>query len=81
MNTSERVLSYLNKHMGKKICDDCLRQELRVRSSLRRMLDVLNREYVHRQVLSCSCCGQERMGVEQFKAVEKRPRPAATWIH
>jgi len=46
MNTSEKVVSYLGKHIGMKICDDCLRRELRVRIPISRMLDVLNPSFL-----------------------------------
>ncbi len=70
MNTSERVIHYLSNNIYLVICDDCLARGLRVRSSLSRMLDVLNTEYFHRAVAPCQVCMETKMSIEQYQFPE-----------
>lgn len=73
MNTIERVLHFLKKHVDQAYCDECLALELRVRSSLSRMLDVLSDEYFRRGKLTCSQCGECKPGIVQVREHKDGP--------
>lgn len=68
MNTAERIVSFLRKHQNMTICDDCLQAELGVSKPISRMLDVLNPEFVRREVSKCGRCGETKNSVALFKA-------------
>ena len=63
MNTAERVVDFLRKNPGQVICDECLQKTLRVKSSLSKMLDVLNPLHFRRAVAHCTTCGVIRMTI------------------
>jgi hypothetical protein len=65
MNTAERVVSFLKKNLGISWCDACLGEELRVRSALTRMLDVLNPKFFSRTIARCDKCGVDKMCIRQ----------------
>jgi hypothetical protein len=84
MNTSERVVVYLRKHVGEAICDDCFQRELRTRLPLTPVLD-LNPDYVARKVDRCGTCGETKLTVCMFavptkeELAAKRREVQETW--
>lgn len=73
MNTIERVIHFLRKHQDEVICDDCLAAELRVRSPLGGMLDVLSSDYVKRGDAECMRCGHTRRASVMFGDPKEGP--------
>lgn len=73
MNTIERVLHFLKKHLDQAYCDECLALELKVRGSLSRMLDVLSDDYFRRGNITCSRCAKEGPGIIQIRGHNEGP--------
>jgi len=49
MNTSEKIVAYLVKHLDEPICDECLRVRLKAASSITRMVEHMNPAAVRRE--------------------------------
>jgi len=82
VNNSEKVVYFLQRNLGLTICDECLRRELDVASSISSMCEGLNPHYSKREVASCQLCGEVRMTTTSFakpsaadiRALRKRQR-------
>jgi len=67
MNTSEKIVAYLVKHLNEPICDECLHVRLKAASSITRMVERMNPEAVRREVAMCTACESTKITTTAFR--------------